>query len=206
MIRPSPVCQAFLGGEAWIDFLGCFLTWTLTFPLKWWMREGSVSNNVDLRPPPNFEIWDNLSWEHVTFGLSDLWNGQLTVERTLILLDSLFTGFYWTNGCGKWRLLLLSEKMHEQTWISMFLKVWLSKNKCQDCISNFWKPAERTLTCWHLNLAKIKFKIPLKQIHDTWKNERSLSSIACFFLCPLFLPIFPILKRLLLQGRRERRK
>lgn len=88
-----------------------------------WEKGRSQAMWIWDNPPPNFEIWDNLSWEHVTFGLLDLWNGQLTVERTLILLDSLFRGFYWTNGCGKWRLLLLSEKMHEQTWISMFLKV-----------------------------------------------------------------------------------
>ena len=78
----------------------------------------------------------------------------------------------------------VATSVWENAWTNMDFYVsqsLTSKNKCQDCISNFWKPAERTLTCWHLNLAKIKFKIPLKQIHDTWKNERSLSSIACFF-------------------------
>ena len=112
--------------------------------------------------PPNFEIWDNLSWEHVTFGLLDLWHGELTVERTLILLDSLFRGFYWTNGCGKWRLLLLAEKMHEQ--------------KCQDCISNFWTPAEKTLTCWHLNLAKSNSKYPSNKF---MMHERIINSMFC---------------------------
>ena len=92
-----------------------------------------------------------------------------------------FQGFDWTNGWSKWRVLFLTEKMHEQTWIAMFLKVWLSK-KSQDCISKFWKPAKKTLTCWHWNLSILKFRIPIIQIHNTW----TISSINSIF-CPVSL-------------------